>query len=274
VFFVLSGHVLWASFARKRMTIADFPDYLLARIFRLLPLVVAGTILFLIVVQPPVTEVIANAFLLSTSMNGVLWSLQVEMIGSLVIFLVWLLSRDDSLRLVIALAALAAAVPFFRGDHLIVYLPAFVLGALTHHVPASIWRSRAVFWVALALLLLPSLAFGYRGVTRAFEIVAATGIIGCVAVQRPALLETRPVAFLGAVSYPFYVVHPLGVSAAVAVVGAMPGTNFLARFAIYALLSIGIALALAWLLHVTIEMPALRSRPRLNRKPLGAPPAM
>ena len=274
VFFVLSGHVLWGSFARKQMTATDFPDYLLARIFRLLPLVIASTLLFLLVVRPPVTEVVANALLLSTSMNQVLWSLQVEMVGSLVIFLVWLATRDDPLKLLIALVVLSAAVPFFRGNHLVVYMPAFVLGALIYHIPPSIWRSRAVLWTALALLLLPNLYFGYRGMTRVLEILAATAIIGCVALQRPKVLESAPVAFLGAVSYPFYLVHPLGVAGAVALVGTLPDTNFLVRFLVYALLSIGIAMPIAWLLHVTVEMPTLRSRPRFSRKPAGAPPAM
>jgi peptidoglycan/LPS O-acetylase OafA/YrhL len=236
--------------------------------------VIASTLLFLLVVRPPVPEVLANAFLLSTSMNQVLWSLQVEMVGSLAIFLVWLATRDDPLKLLIALALFAAAVPFFRGNHLVVYLPAFVLGALTHHIPGHMLRSRAIFWIALALLLLPNLYFGYRGMTRVLEILAATAIIGCVAVQQPKLLESPPIAFLGAVSYPFYLLHPLGVAAAVALVGTLPDTNFLVRFLIYALLSIGIAMPLAWLMHVTVEMPALRARPRLSRKPAGAPPAM
>lgn len=273
VFFVLSGHVLWASFARKRMALADFPDYLCARIFRLLPLVIASTVLFLFVATPSGWELVANMLLLSTSMNGVLWSLQVEMIGSIVIFAVWIWSRNDPVRLLVALGVLAAAVPFFRGNHLVVFLPAFVLGALTHHAPARVWRSRALLWLALAVLLLPSIYFSYRGVTRVLEILAATALVGCVAVQRPAILETPIANFLGAVSYPFYLAHPLGLSGAMALVGTLPEANFLFRFLTYAVVSLGISLPLAWLLHVTVEMPALRWRPRLARRPAGVPPA-
>ena len=70
VFFVLSGYVLWGSFARKQSTIADTPDYLVARVFRLLPLVIAthaaatGWSRF-----PTPGELVANMVLLSTSMN-------------------------------------------------------------------------------------------------------------------------------------------------------------------------------------------------------------
>lgn len=267
VFFVLSGYVLWGSFARRQSTIADTPDYIVARLFRLLPLVIATTLLYWLVTSPSPGELIANMVLLSTSMNKVLWSLQVEMIGSLVIFIAWLVARNDPVRLFIALCVVAAAVPFFRGNQFVVYLPAFLLGALIHHVPARVWQSRALLVVALAVLLLPSIVFSYRGITRVLEILAAAAIVGCIAVQRPPLLEKAPIRFLGAVSYPFYLVHPLGMSGALNFIGPLPGMNFLFQFGVYALVSLLISLPVAWLLHVTVEMPALRWRPHMGRKP-------
>jgi len=267
VFFVLSGYVLWGSFARKQSTIADAPDYIVARLFRLLPLVMATTLLYWLVTFPTPGELIANMILLSTSMNKVLWSLQVEMIGSMVIFIAWLFARNDPIKLFIALCVVAAAVPFFRGNQFVVYLPAFLLGALIHHVPARIWQSRALLVAALLVLLLPSIVFSYRGVTRLLEILAAVAIVGCVAAQRPPLLESAPIKFLGAVSYPFYLTHPLGMAGALNFIGPLPGMNFLFQFGVYALVSLLISLPVAWLLHVTVEMPALRWRPRLARKP-------
>jgi len=267
VFFVLSGYVLWGSFARKRPTTADVPDYIVARLFRLLPLVVATTLLYWLVTSPSPGELIANMLLLSTGMNKVLWSLQVEMIGSMVIFIAWLFARNDPIKLFIALCVVAAAVPFFRGNQFVVYLPAFLLGALIHHVPARIWQSRALLVAALLVLLLPSIVFSYRGVTRLLEILAAAAIVGCVAAQRPPLLENAPIKFLGAVSYPFYLTHPLGMAGALNFIGPLPGMNFLFQFGVYALVSLLISLPVAWLLHVTVEMPALRWRPRLARKP-------
>ena len=267
VFFVLSGYVLWGSFARKQSTIADAPDYLVARVFRLLPLVMATTLLYWLVTFATPRELLANMVLLSTSMNKVLWSLQVEMIGSLVIFIAWLTARNDALKLFVALCVVAAAVPFFRGNQFVVYLPAFLLGALIHHVPARVWQSRALLIVALAVLLLPSIVFSYRGVTRLLEILAAAAIVGCVALQRPPMLELAPIRFLGAVSYPFYVIHPLAMTGALNFIGPLPGMNFLFQFGVYALVSLLISLPVAWLLHVTVEMPALKSRPRLARKP-------
>ena len=195
-------------------------------------------------------------------MNKVLWSLQVEMIGSLVIFIAWLLVRNDPVKLFITLCVVGAAVPFYRGNQFVVYLPAFLLGALIHYVPERIWRSRMLLIAALLVLLLPSIVFSYRGITRVLEILAAAAIVGCVAAQRPPMLENAPVRFLGAVSYPFYLIHPLGMTAALNAIGPLPGTNFLFQFGVYALVSLLISLPVAWLLHVTVEMPALRWRPR------------
>jgi len=123
---------------------------------------------------------------------------------------------------------------------------------------------------ALLVLLLPSIVFSYRGVTRLLEILAAAAIVGCVAAQRPPLLESAPIKFLGAVSYPFYLTHPLGMAGALNFIGPLPGMNFLFQFGVYALVSLLISLPVAWLLHVTVEMPALRWRPRLARKPASA----
>jgi peptidoglycan/LPS O-acetylase OafA/YrhL len=273
IFFVLSGHVLWASFIRRQMTLPDLPDYLCARVFRLFPIVITSVLLIALFTAPPAMDVLANMLLLSTSMNGVLWSLQTEMVGSIVIFVVWLATRNDPLRLCAALCLAAAAVPFFRGNNLVVYLPAFVLGALVHHVPAPIWQSRVLLAAALFALLVPNIVFAYGGGTRVFEIIGGTIVIGCVGAQRPAILETPIANFLGAVSYPLYLTHLLGVLGAVALVGDLSDKNFLFQLAIYTVVSVGISMPIAWLLHMTVEMPALRARSRLVRRPVSAPPA-
>ena len=45
VFFVLSGHVLWGSFQRKKLRFfADLPDYACSRIYRLFPLVIVSAL--------------------------------------------------------------------------------------------------------------------------------------------------------------------------------------------------------------------------------------
>jgi peptidoglycan/LPS O-acetylase OafA/YrhL len=58
-----------------------------------------------------------------------------------------------------------------------------------------------------------------------------------------------------------------GMTGALNFIGPLPEMNFLFQFGVYALVSLLISLPVAWLLHVTVEMPALRWRPRLARKP-------
>jgi peptidoglycan/LPS O-acetylase OafA/YrhL len=45
VFFVLSGNVLWQSFVRKRLSCGSFLDYVLSRLWRLMPPIAAATVL-------------------------------------------------------------------------------------------------------------------------------------------------------------------------------------------------------------------------------------
>ena len=55
-------------------------------------------------------------------------------------------------------------------------------------------------------------------------------------------------------------------TAALNLIGPLPGMNFLFQFGVYALVSLLISLPVAWLLHVTVEMLALRWRPHMGRK--------
>src|ERR1700730_4256942 len=95
LFFVLSGYVLRLSLERK----AEAPplvltrDYLVARIFRLFPVIVATVVLFTCIdwlvhgEQPQLGLVIRNAVLLDTTIIGPFWTLQVEVFGSVLIII-------------------------------------------------------------------------------------------------------------------------------------------------------------------------------------------
>jgi peptidoglycan/LPS O-acetylase OafA/YrhL len=107
IFFVLSGNVLWRSFVRKKLSAGDTLDYLCARVFRLFPLVIVTVLPFGYLDNANWKQVLANMLLLSNILNGVLWSLQVEIVGSAVIFAIWLWSRGERIRLLGCLFGLA-----------------------------------------------------------------------------------------------------------------------------------------------------------------------
>lgn len=135
-------------------------------------------------------------------------------------------------------------------------------------MPARIWRNRRLLYGALAIILVTPL-FLPQGlnVSNFFVAIAAMVIVGCVEAQRPRFLQSRAANFLGAISYPFYLVHPVGILLADPFVVAVTHNSFL-QIVLFAIISLTLTIPLAWLLHVTIEMPALRLRPPIRREML------
>jgi peptidoglycan/LPS O-acetylase OafA/YrhL len=265
IFFVLSGHVLWRSFVRNKLGTGDALDYLCARTFRLYPLVLVTIIPYGVLQSASWKQVLANMLLLSNSLNGVLWSLQVEIVGSVVIFAIWLWSGSNTFKLLVCLFGLASVVPIFGHETIIMYLPAFALGASISAVSTYVWRSRGLLYCALAVLMGTPLFLGQGlNVSNFFAALAAMAIIGCVEVQRPRFLQSRLAIFLGAISYPFYLLHPVGIQLADPFVRAATHNAFL-QMLLFAITSLTLTIPLAWVLHVTVEMPALKSRPRFRR---------
>jgi peptidoglycan/LPS O-acetylase OafA/YrhL len=113
------------------------------------------------------------------------------------------------------------------------------------------------------VLLIANLFFGHGGVTRCFEIVGSTAVVGCVGSRPLAFLQSAPVQLLGAISYPLYLIYPFSALVSWRVLAPFPPQQGLPGFALAAVASLAIALPLAWLLHVGIEVPCMRRRPRL-----------
>jgi peptidoglycan/LPS O-acetylase OafA/YrhL len=273
LFFVLSGHVLWGSFRRKQPgSLGDMPDYALGRGYRLLPVAIASAVPLAFLSDASIWEVVANMLLLSHSINGVLWSLQVEAVCSIAIFLAWLLARGSPGRLAIVLVAVLLVSPAFRGSNFFLFFPAFLLGAAIYDVPETLWTRRSVLIAGAAGLVLAHILIPHA-VSRHVEMLCATALVGSVAKRPPAFLLSRPVRFLGAISYPLYLSHPTGLTLAAAFgIGAGSGNPF-ARMALLVLFSVPVAIAMAWLLHVAVERPAMRARARLAQAALRSRPA-
>ncbi len=265
VFFVLSGHVLWQSFRRKRLRFfADLPDYACARIYRLFPLAIVSALPLGLLTAARAPELVRNMLLLSNSLNGVLWSLQVEVIASFALFAVWGLAKKSTWKLVLALIIAIAAVPVFRGDIAILFFPAFLLGGLISSVDQRVWRSRWLIGSGLLILVFTNVVLGHNGITRMFEIAGATALVGAVAHGELPVLRARVSLFLGAISYPFYLTHVIGLIIAERYLVAVMPMSPLVLISAYAVASIAVTIPLAWLLHVFVEDPVLRARPRMG----------
>jgi peptidoglycan/LPS O-acetylase OafA/YrhL len=264
VFFVLSGHVLWESFRRKNSRfVAGLPDYVCARAYRLFPLTIAAAIPLGYFVSAPAADLVRNMLLLSRNLNGVLWSLQVEVIASLALFALWGLTRGKGWKLAAALVLSLGLGRLFRGNMYVAFFPAFIMGAAISSIPAAWLRNRWVVAAGLALLVLSNIVFGHNG-ARVYEMAGAVVIVGAAGAGRFAFLRSRAVLFLGTISYPFYLTHPIGLNGAAWVLPMLPLASTWPNIAARAVVSIGLTIPLALALHVLVEVPVLRGRPRLG----------
>ena len=264
VFFVMSGHVLWESFRRRDMRFfRDLPEYVSARIYRLIPLTIVSVMLLGFISTVPAYEMVNNMLLFSRSMNGVLWSLQAEMVGSAMLFMLWGLTRGRTWKMLVALLLSIVALPYMRGNSSIMFLPAFILGAGVASVPPRLWQSTWLLAAGLAALIFTNVLLGHGGVDRCIEMGAAAIVVGAVSHGRMPFLHKRLPLFLGAISYPFYLNHMLGVIGAQSVLDKLSFGSPYLMIAARAALSIPPIILLAWLLHVLVEVPVQRGRPRI-----------
>ncbi len=265
LFFVLSGHVLWAMFDRRYRGIESFPLCIAERLWRLLPTSIAAGLLFgaavhINYIAPMDTpELWRTMFILSRDTNGVLWSLQVEIVASVLLFGVWAATRGR------ALPAFLLAVPsifvFLRtGSEVALFLPAFLLGALIREVPERIARSLLLPLAGVPILVASSVFWGHGWEARIFEMSGAFLIVAWARAVQPRWLLSRPVQFLGLVSYPFYLVHGLGIAFAFRNMPWVPVDQTANRVATLFILSTLSALLLAWIIHRLVERPAMHLR--------------
>lgn len=275
VFFVLSGHVLWQSFSRAvepgrsrspMASLLDFADYVLSRSYRLLPTLAAACLIMAVLAQAPVSVLVRNMFLVDHDLIGVSWTLQVEFVCSIALFVVYRLTRGSTRATVGCLIVLVCVGGFFKGSNFFLFFPAFLLGALVDAVPQRFWRASTGI-AGLVLLSAGSLVLGRHAPERVAETIGAFAVIGTVGTLRPAFLLGPKLLFLGAISYPFYLAHPLGMAVAQPVLSRL-GTHGLAMtFVAFAAVSIGFAAPVAWLLHIGVERPMMLFRPRLRVRP-------
>ncbi len=265
VFFALSGHVLWGSYRRKNMRFfRDLPDYTAARLYRLLPLTIVSAIPLGFLVTVPAYGLVRNMLLLSYDINGVLWSLQAEMVASAVLFLLWGLTKGNPWKMLLGLLLAVAAWPFSRGSVQIMFLPAFILGAGISSVPAWIFRQTWLLVAAILVLVFTNVFLGHGGPDRCIEMGAATILVGAVSQGRLPFLHWRVPLFLGAISYPFYLTHLLGLIIAQPLLDRLSFSSPYPMIAARAALSIPPTLLIAWLLHVFVEVPVQRARPHMT----------
>jgi peptidoglycan/LPS O-acetylase OafA/YrhL len=306
-FFVLSGFVLTQSLSRgPQQTGSLCCRFVLARLFRIYPAVFASVLVFAPVDMiawggnADVGTMVANMLLWKRTLNGAMWSLQLEVLAIPLILAAYLVRarwphRGPSIVLFMALLLVGLSFsgewggllqPNGPGLH---FMYAFLFGALAADVGRSLsgrlTRSRASLGVGASIMVF-MMACPLLGPTSNWRvIIEAAGAAVLVALvsfgPRIALLgflDTRPMHYLGRVSYSFYLLHPL----TLAVLWQIPGplSWLLDRgvpSAVLALLLLGASTAvtavLAGLSYAYVEKPGIAAGRMIFRRPPVIAPA-
>jgi peptidoglycan/LPS O-acetylase OafA/YrhL len=293
-FFILIGLVLGQSLRRNAGGI--FRGFYLRRLLRIYPALTASLILAVVLValcgfgihsstaatayyeqfyQSPLSFSLfmKNFFLWDFSLNNVTWTLWIEIIGSLFLPLMHVLSRKAIHRLSLMLCLIALRIS--PAQHLLndalSYLWVFYLGYLIPSFSEKIWDYLSKQKVVLAILLLFSLTvcwstphFGHHAIP---YVLAMGWVISCVyhLPEEPffSFLDNQVVRFYGRISYSFYVLDFLILYLITSLVFRSFTANFLADNSIVAafilaLISIGIATPISYLSYLFIEKPFIR----------------
>lgn len=278
LFFVLSGFVLARSLERNPSPSRFFIN----RLFRLWP-AAAATVLLLTFLHWrfgfyvgfegsfDTLNVVLNALMVRSDINGVMWSMTVECAASpLILACILAYQRFGAwplISLCILLTAISTWGPYVHllgGFTSLAPLYAFVVGVLVQFAP----RAERVSLAGCATLALATLLIcGLRkqtAITILGETLASAALIYLIA-RNPkdrlfAVLDTLPTRFIGSISYSFYLLHPIGLSLA-----AKTSDNWIFIFG----LAVVFTTPMAWTFYVFIE----RSFMKFGRSMTAAVPA-
>ena len=281
LFFIISGMVIFLTIERSRSA----AEFVVARVGRLYPaywVAVTLTFVAMAVVGLPPFEVstpqyawnltMAHRFVNVADMDGAYWSLQVELVFYLLmlgllalraipiiepILLGWLLVLSlDASTGVVAQASMNSRT-FHDFVTLYGYAEFFIIGIVLHLRRA--WGSSPALTVALAWALI------YHATQATWESTAIA--FGLTILTQAAIrgdlrwLAARPLLFLGAISYPLYLLHQhIGYLLLLAFRERGLPTNVAIPLALV------VVIAIAAALHYAVERPGQTFAGRLRRR--------
>jgi peptidoglycan/LPS O-acetylase OafA/YrhL len=301
LFFVLSGFVLTLALSRGGTEPALLScRFAIARLFRIYPAVIASVAVFAVALlvtgsQPRLTlgRVVADMLLLDTSLNGVMWSLQLEVLAMPLILTVYLVRLRWSRQAVhvVAILALLLVALSFTGSWTRLLAPfgpplgpsyAFLFGVLiadagpriapmltTRRATLAATAAIALFFAARPVL---GPASNWRMIANAYGAAALILIVSYgPQIRLLSVLDTRVLRFLGRVSYSFYLLHPLTLIAlsqvsAVLVFLLDLGVPELVLAPTLLAISTAIAAALAGISYAHVERPGIAAGRALIRR--------
>lgn len=297
-FFVLSGLVVGASLAKNGLSYSTVSLYFYRRFFRIMPLMfVTVTLggLYILFVEPyfhyslnpkeygdfTLMKFAAGYVGYSLKANPPIWSIFVELIGSLLIP-VMLLSGTKLRNVLFTFAALIALslIPMHTKHYWHFYIISFYVG-----LTVLIWGkwlteitanlSKSMFWLIIFILVSsfylarPLTGAGYGDLWIVYwETLSIAPVVGIIYYlpERFSLLNARIFKFFGDVSYSLYLTHSILLIALLNVITSLMGNTGIAAF-VYCLSAICCSFIVAQISYHTIEIGGTRLGERLRRQP-------
>lgn len=275
LFFIISGFVIFMTLERTRRPM----DFVVSRFSRLFPAYWCAIVLTFVITHAlslPIKTVtlpqaLANVFMIHglfkvPHVDGVYWTLQVELLFYLWMFLLfragWLYKVAYYVYAMLALRIVYVTLSRHAGIDLswtlsnlliLSYLPWFGLGISIHRAihPAPGFGRRQSLVLATAAVATLAYVDGWAVGLLAVALGAA---VWAAAAGRLRWLRTPVLVWVGAISYPLYLLHEnIGWAVQLQVIRLGLGTDA------SVLAALAVALLLATALHRWVEQPALQA---------------
>ena len=267
LFFVLSGFVLSLSWTAQAPV-----TYFARRLTRLLPpmwasIFVSAAILYLFppipsthlaewathaFLNPSLRSLASNLILKQCGINGVTWTMYVEIIGSAFIPIAIYARGKIAVALLIFTSALAI---FAHQSHTLSYLVCFQFGVLLARREPAIHTSWA--WLAIIIFIFDRFCVQTGGSSTLLNCLASYILIA--AIRRGAwsnLLNSKALRFVGKVSFSLYLFHPIILFIISRNANKFAETGILPHLLIMAI-TIPASLLLAGFAYHTFEKPSI-----------------
>ncbi|WP_028387962.1 acyltransferase family protein [Legionella fairfieldensis] len=258
IFFVLSGYVLWGSMLRRGVSsVVTVVPYMINRVYRLMPVAIISAIILAFIMPASGKDVAQNALLLSSNMNGVQWSLQVELLASLFLFFAFLIAGKQWVFIVPLVAGIYFIHPYSH-QFVLLFLP-FLSGASLHYLPARPFRMVSLAIIAYLVLVTVDFLLQRNFFSLNVRFFTSFIVVGAVIHQKYRFLRSSIPQFLGKISYSFYLTHVAGtlVAEKLIVFLQLQAANQFETFLILIFFSLGFTLPMSWLIHVLVEKPGI-----------------